>query len=171
MSASIRAARGVLTGAFAAVLGALVFCSPDAGVAAQELTRLYAPKPPPGSAYVRVVDLARSGAPIALGTGEAASVPQGDTATLYRIVKGGVPLEDMTPGALVDYSGIVGHLLAKGHARTSGASVIAGYLGKKDEGVEAFVRWARAYADQTEADHALLVEAVRAGRLPSEPGV
>ena len=39
------------------------------------------------------------------------------------------------------------------------------------EGVEAFVRWARAYADQTEADHALLVEAVRAGRLPSEPGV
>jgi hypothetical protein len=89
----------------------------------------------------------------------------------FRNMKGGVPLEDMTPGALVDYSGIVGHLLAKGHARTSGASVIAGYLGKKDEGVEAFVRWARAYADQTEADHALLVEAVRAGRLPSEPGV
>ena len=89
----------------------------------------------------------------------------------FRNMKGGVPLEDMTPGALVDYSGIVGHLLAKGHARTSGASVISGYLGKKDEGVEAFVRWARAYADQTEADHALLVEAVRAGRLPSEPGV
>ena len=89
----------------------------------------------------------------------------------YRNMKGGVPLDAMTPGALVDYSGIVGHLLAKGHARTSGASIISGYLGKKDAAVEAFVRWARAYADQTEADHADLVAAVRAGRLPYEPGV
>ena len=37
--------------------------------------------------------------------------------------------------------------------------------------VEAFVDWARAYADQTEADHAVLVKAVKAGRLPYEPGV
>lgn len=89
----------------------------------------------------------------------------------YRNMKGGVPLDAMTPGALVDYSGIVGHLLAKGHARTSGASIISGYLGKKDDAVEAFVNWARAYADQTEADHAELVAAVRAGKLPYEPGI
>ena len=89
----------------------------------------------------------------------------------YRNMKGGVPLDAMTPGALVDYSGIVGHLLAKGHARTSGASIISGYLGKKDAAVEAFVDWARAYADQTEADHAVLVKAAKAGRLPYEPGV
>ncbi|HHU40087.1 MAG TPA: DUF2252 domain-containing protein [Propionibacterium sp.] len=89
----------------------------------------------------------------------------------YRNMKGGVPLDAMTPEALVDYSGIVGHLLAKGHARTSGASIISGYLGKKDAAVEAFVRWARAYADQTEADHAQLVAAVEAGKLPYEPGV
>ena len=89
----------------------------------------------------------------------------------YRNMKGGVPLDAMTPGALVDYSGIVGHLLAKGHARTSGASIISGYLGKKESAVEAFVHWARAYADQTEADHAVLVAAVKAGRLPYEPGV
>ena len=89
----------------------------------------------------------------------------------YRNMKGGVPLDAMSPGALVDYSGITGHLLAKGHARTSGASIISGYLGKKDAAVEAFARWARAYADQTEDDHARLVEAVRAGRLPHEPGV
>lgn len=59
---------------------------------AQELTRLYAPKPPLGSAYVRVVDLARTGAPVAIGSAAAAPIPQGDTATIYRIVKGGVPL-------------------------------------------------------------------------------
>lgn len=89
----------------------------------------------------------------------------------YRNMKGGVPLDAMTPGALVDYSGIVGHLLAKGHARTSGASIISGYLGKKDTAVEAFIAWARAYADQTEADHAVLVKAVKAGKLPHEPGL
>ncbi|MEP9354464.1 alginate O-acetyltransferase AlgF [Xanthobacter sp. KR7-65] len=59
---------------------------------AQELTRLYAPKPPAGSAYVRVVDLSAGGAPIAIGSAAAAPVPAGDTATIYRIVKGGAPL-------------------------------------------------------------------------------
>lgn len=89
----------------------------------------------------------------------------------YRNMKGGVPLDAMTPEALVDYSGIVGLLLAKGHARTSGASIISGYLGKKDAPVEAMARWARSYADQTERDHEKLVRAVQAGRLPVEHGV
>ncbi len=89
----------------------------------------------------------------------------------YRNMKGGVPLESMTPSALADYSGVTGHLLAKGHARTSGASIISGYLGKKESAVDAFVRWARAYADQTESDHAALVAAIKAGRLPAEHGV
>lgn len=89
----------------------------------------------------------------------------------YRNMKGGVPLESMTPTALADYSGVTGHLLAKGHARTSGASIISGYLGKKESAVDAFVRWARAYADQTESDHAALVAAIKAGRLPAEHGV
>ncbi|GAB2490154.1 DUF2252 domain-containing protein [Luteococcus sediminum] len=86
----------------------------------------------------------------------------------YRNMKGGVPLETMTPGALVDYAGITGHLLAKGHARTSGASVISGYLGKKRPVEEAFATWARAYADQTEQDHEVLTRAVKAGRLPCD---
>ncbi|HOB05348.1 MAG TPA: DUF2252 family protein, partial [Propionibacteriaceae bacterium] len=72
---------------------------------------------------------------------------------------------------LVDYAGITGHLLAKGHARTSGASVISGYLGKTDAPALAFAAFAQGYADQTEADHATLVKAVAAGKLPTEPGV
>ena len=86
----------------------------------------------------------------------------------FRNMKGGVPLDNMPPRSLVDYSGVTGHLLAKGHARTSGASVISGYLGKSDAPADAFARFARAYADQTEADHAALVKAVDSGRLPVE---
>lgn len=88
----------------------------------------------------------------------------------FRNMKGAVPLDAFTPKALVDYGGILGHLLAKGHARTSGASVISGYLGKSDAAADAFSAWARAYADQTEADHALLLAAIKAGRLPVQSG-
>jgi len=89
----------------------------------------------------------------------------------FRNMKGAVPLDGMQPKVLVDYAGIAGHLLAKGHARTSGASIISGYLGKSDAAADAFAAWARAYADQTEADHAKLTAAVRSGRLPADPGV
>jgi hypothetical protein len=47
--------------------------------------------------------------------------------------------------------------------RTSGASMIAGYAGSSDKLDQALTRFARAYADQTEADH---VRAVRRGVLP-----
>ena len=84
----------------------------------------------------------------------------------FRNMKGTIALDAIDAAALADYAGIVGHLLAKGHARTSGASMIAGYAGASDKLDQALARFARAYADQTEADHARLVEAVRAGRLP-----
>ena len=47
----------------------------------------------------------------------------------FRNMKGTIPLDAIDAAALADYAGIVGHLLAKGHARTSGASMIAGYAG------------------------------------------
>lgn len=88
----------------------------------------------------------------------------------FRNMKGTVPLNNMTSTALTDYSGIVGHLLAKGHARTSGASMIAGYLGATDAPAKALCRFARLYADQTEADHAALVDAARRGVVPISDG-
>lgn len=84
----------------------------------------------------------------------------------FRNMKGTLPLDSMDATGLVDYAGIVGHLLAKGHARTSGASMIAGYLGRSDRAADALAVFARRYADQTEADHARLVDAVRLGSLP-----
>jgi len=44
--------------------------------------------------------------------------------------------------------------------------MIAGYAGGSDELDQALAKFARAYADQTEADHAALAQAIRRGALP-----
>ena len=86
-------------------------------------------------------------------------------------MKGAVVVDGIDAAALADYAGICGLLLAKGHARTSGASMITGYLGGSDKADRAFSEFARRYADQTERDHAALVAAVERGLLPCEPGI
>jgi uncharacterized protein (DUF2252 family) len=86
----------------------------------------------------------------------------------FRNMKGAISVDSIGPGALVDYSGVCGRLLAKGHARTSGASMIAGYLGRSEKFDAALCRFARSYADQTERDHAALVQAVRRGVLAAD---
>ena len=53
------------------------------------------------------------------------------------LLRAAVPRHEVAPSpstpsnsaALADYARILGHLLAKAHARTSGASTIAGYVG------------------------------------------
>ncbi len=89
----------------------------------------------------------------------------------FRNMKGTVALDSIDGSALADYAGIVGHLLAKGHARTSGASMIAGYVGKSDKLDLALAKFARLYADQTEADHQALVAAANRGLVPIERGL
>jgi uncharacterized protein (DUF2252 family) len=89
----------------------------------------------------------------------------------FRDMKGAITLVGIDARALTSYAGICGYLLAKGHARTSGASMIAGYLGGGSRVREALCRFARAYADQTERDHADLVRAVQRGVLPAETGI
>jgi uncharacterized protein (DUF2252 family) len=89
----------------------------------------------------------------------------------FRDMKGAIPLVGIDARALTSYAGICGYLLAKGHARTSGASMIAGYLGSGSKVRQALCRFARAYADQTERDHADLVRAVQRGALPAETGI
>jgi uncharacterized protein (DUF2252 family) len=87
----------------------------------------------------------------------------------FRDMKGSIALDEIDAVALTDYAEIIAHLLAKGHARTSGASMIAGYAGRSDKLDRALCRFARAYADQTEADHQALVDAVARGVLPCAP--
>jgi uncharacterized protein (DUF2252 family) len=89
----------------------------------------------------------------------------------FRDMKGAIAIDGIDAAALTDYAGVCGHLLAKGHARTSGASMIAAYVGGSDKLDNALCRFARAYAEQTERDHQALVAAVARGTLPAERGV
>jgi uncharacterized protein (DUF2252 family) len=89
----------------------------------------------------------------------------------FRDMKGAVTIEGMDGSALMDYGRICGTLLAKGHARSADPAPLSGYLGKGDAADRAFAQFARSYADQTEADHQALQQAVKTGRLPMEAGV
>lgn len=88
----------------------------------------------------------------------------------FRDMKGAVSVDGIDARALADYAGICGLLLAKGHARTSGASMIAGYVGTSDKLDRAMCRFARSYADQTERDYGALLAAVAQGVLHAEVG-
>ncbi|MGH3966229.1 MAG: DUF2252 domain-containing protein [Pseudonocardiaceae bacterium] len=88
----------------------------------------------------------------------------------FRDMKGAVTVDGIDASALADYAGICGLLLAKGHARTSGASMIAGYLGSSDKVDRAMCRFARCYAEQTERDYQALLTAVARGILHAEAG-
>jgi uncharacterized protein (DUF2252 family) len=89
----------------------------------------------------------------------------------FRDMKGAIVLDGIGAEALADYAAVCGLLLAKGHARTSGASMISGYLGGGGKARTALCRFAKAYADQTERDHEALLGAIRRGELPCEAGV
>jgi uncharacterized protein (DUF2252 family) len=74
-------------------------------------------------------------------------------------------VETFDAEALLVYAKICGWALARSHAKAGDAWSISGYLGKSDAFDTAIERFALAYADQTEADHAALKRAVRAGKV------
>jgi uncharacterized protein (DUF2252 family) len=82
-----------------------------------------------------------------------------------RDMKMKIDLENMTKGDWLEYVEVCGWTLARAHARTGDAALIGGYLGKNDTFDLALARFATAYANQAERDHAILVKAIRAGRL------
>jgi uncharacterized protein (DUF2252 family) len=86
-------------------------------------------------------------------------------------VKGSVDLETILPAGLTLYAAFCGGTLARAHARSGDAAMIAGYIGSGSTFGKAMVAFAEAYADQTERDHALLVAAVKDGLVPAAAGV
>jgi len=82
-----------------------------------------------------------------------------------RDMKMSASLEDLSATQAVGYARICGWALACAHARSADAAAITGYLGRGDRFGRALVKFAAAYADQTERDHAALVRAVRVGRI------
>lgn len=89
----------------------------------------------------------------------------------FRNRKGSVDPAALTAEEFDDYGRMTGALLARAHAHSVDPRLLAGYCGKNEELDEAVAAFAVAYADRTEADHADLVTAVRAGRIAAEAGV
>ena len=88
-----------------------------------------------------------------------------------RDMKGTLDVTRMGRSALANYAALCGWALALAHAGSGDAAAISGYLGTGDAFDRALAAFADAYADQTERDHAALVEAVNEGRVPAQPGV
>ncbi|MDE3010331.1 MAG: DUF2252 domain-containing protein [Pseudomonadota bacterium] len=86
-----------------------------------------------------------------------------------RNMKGGIPTEWLAPGPLAFFSGGFAALLARGHARTGDAAVIAGYCGNSKVLDESLADWAELYGDQVEKDYQQLRTAVAAGKVKVEP--
>jgi uncharacterized protein (DUF2252 family) len=83
-------------------------------------------------------------------------------------MKGTVDIDEMDPQTIVDFAELCGMTLGHAHARSGDFCQIAGYLGKSERFDTAITEFAEAYADQVERDHALLENAVRAGRIAVE---
>jgi uncharacterized protein (DUF2252 family) len=67
--------------------------------------------------------------------------------------------------ALLEYGIVCGEVLAKAHARTGDAGVIAGYCGKSAALDNALGKFAKLYADQTESDYEQFKRAIAKGRV------
>ena len=85
--------------------------------------------------------------------------------------KGSAIVDDMTIDDLATWGELCGWALARGHARSGEPATIAAYLGTDTELEHAMEAFGRAYADQTERDHAALLAAIRSGKVTAESGV
>jgi len=102
---------------------------------------------------------------IFLGWGEASGIHY--YVRQLRDMKGGVEFdpEKVTVKNLPQYCSLCAWALALSHAKSGDAAMITGYVGNSEELDDAMVRFAFAYADQTEKDHAALVAAAKNGRI------
>jgi uncharacterized protein (DUF2252 family) len=84
-----------------------------------------------------------------------------------RDMKGGLEIEPTKVQAanFPAYRMLCGWVLAQAHAKSGDAALIAGYVGTSAALDESMARFAIAYADQTERDHAALTKAARDGRI------
>jgi uncharacterized protein (DUF2252 family) len=80
-----------------------------------------------------------------------------------RDVKLSILVETFDAEELTIYARACGWALARAHAKAGDPWTISGYLGKQDQFDEGMGKFAMAYADQAERDHAALRAAVRAG--------
>lgn len=80
-----------------------------------------------------------------------------------------IPETTTVAPVLVEFATACGRVLARAHARSGDPVAIAAYLGKGGSFVGAVARFAVAYADQTERDHAQLADGIATGAVAAEP--
>lgn len=71
-----------------------------------------------------------------------------------------IPSGKQISGYLPQFAAVCGRALAKSHARSGDPEAISGYIGKGSAFAAGILGYARAYADQTHADHAELRTAI-----------
>jgi uncharacterized protein (DUF2252 family) len=86
-------------------------------------------------------------------------------------LKGALPMSLLESDAFEFFAFGFGALLARAHARSGDAAVIAGYCGDTPEIDEALAEWAESYGSQTVKDHAALQKAIKSERLDAVHGV
>jgi uncharacterized protein (DUF2252 family) len=88
-----------------------------------------------------------------------------------RDMKASADIDGQPLNTFLSYAELCGVTLARAHARSGDAAAISGYLGKGNEFAKALARFATTYADQNDRDHAALQQAIKDGRIPTEPGI
>lgn len=78
-------------------------------------------------------------------------------------LKASVPVERLTGASFNFYAFACGAVFARAHARTGDLARIAGYCGNSKVLDEALAEWAESYGNQTEQDHAALLESIKRG--------
>jgi uncharacterized protein (DUF2252 family) len=79
-------------------------------------------------------------------------------------LKASIPIEWLTGASYNFYAWACGALLARAHARVGDTARIAGYCGNSAVLDRALAEWAESYGDQTEQDHATLVDSIKRGK-------
>jgi uncharacterized protein (DUF2252 family) len=75
--------------------------------------------------------------------------------------KASIQVTDLRAAGLLEYAEVCGELLARGHARSGDCLELAGYLGTATRFDGAVLKFAEAYANQTEADWKVLVASMK----------
>jgi uncharacterized protein (DUF2252 family) len=87
----------------------------------------------------------------------------------FRDMKVSAEVDTFEPSTLTAYATMCGWALARAHAKSGDAAMIAGYLGSSDQFDNALAKYAEAYANQAERDYETFQAALRSGRLSTEP--
>ncbi|MHB9842213.1 DUF2252 domain-containing protein [Paraburkholderia terrae] len=82
-----------------------------------------------------------------------------------RDMKMSVVLEDWDTGMLRQYARMCAHALARAHARSGDAAMMAGYMGSGQTFDDAITEFATEYSSQNRRDYREFIRAIREGRI------